>query len=135
MLIKLIKKTSHFHDSAIIYKNQHVELTLQYVLFIIHIYIYTLLCARLLKVLGGPNVAFLIKSLELRCHVHIFLLFVLLYSNTRDAYLVVTMHFIYIYIYIHTECSGLILRTNILLKVLTHTSHHLKAWTLLDSFT
>ena len=37
-----------------------------------------------------------IKSLELKCHVHIFLLFVLLYSNTRDAYLFVAIHFIYI---------------------------------------
>ena len=42
---------------------------------------------------------FFIKSLELMCHVHIFLLFVLLYSNTRDAYLFVSMHIMYIYIY------------------------------------
>ena len=42
---------------------------------------------------------FLVKSLELKCHAHISLLFVLLYSNTRDAYLFVAMRFIYIYIY------------------------------------
>ena len=42
----------------------------------------------------------LIKLLELKCHVHIFLLYVLLYSNTRDTYLFVTMHFMYIYVYI-----------------------------------
>ena len=49
----------------------------------------------------GPRRAetshFLIKSLELKCQVYIFLLFVLLYSNTRDAYLFVAMHFFYIY--------------------------------------
>ena len=46
---------------------------------------------------------FLIKSFELRCHAHIFLLFVLLYSNTRDAYLFVTIHFMYIYIHIYSN--------------------------------
>ena len=40
----------------------------------------------------------LMKSLELKCHVHIFSQFVLLYSNTRDAYLFVAMHFICIYV-------------------------------------
>ena len=44
---------------------------------------------------------FLIKSLELKCHVHIFLLFVLLCSNTLDACLFVAMNFIYIYVYIY----------------------------------
>ena len=34
--------------------------------------------------------------MELKYQVHIFSLFVLLYSNTRDAYLFVTMYFIYI---------------------------------------
>ena len=29
MIIKLIKKTSPFHNFVVIYKNQHVELTLQ----------------------------------------------------------------------------------------------------------
>ena len=40
MLIKLIKKTSNFHESFMIYNNQLVELTLQYVLLTIYIYIY-----------------------------------------------------------------------------------------------
>ena len=40
----------------------------------------------------------LIKSLESKLHAHIFLLFVLLYSNTRSAYLFVAMHYIYIYL-------------------------------------
>ena len=39
------------------------------------------------------------KSLELMCRAFIFSLFVLLYSNTRDAYLFVAMHYVYIYIY------------------------------------
>ena len=43
---------------------------------------------------------FFIKSLELKCHAHIFWLFVLLCSNTRDAYLFVAIHFMYMYTYI-----------------------------------
>ena len=35
-----MKKTSPCHDSVIIYENQHVELTLQYVLLTIYIHIY-----------------------------------------------------------------------------------------------
>ena len=44
---------------------------------------------------------FFLKSPELKCHVHIFPLFVSLCYNTRDAYLFVSMHNIYIYIYIY----------------------------------
>ena len=46
----------------------------------------------------------LIESLELRCHAHIFGLFMLLYSNTRDAYSFVTMHFTYKYIIVNYTC-------------------------------
>ena len=56
----------------------------------------------------------LIKSLELRCHAHIFSLFVLLYSNTRDVYLFVAMHFIFIYICIHIMFHLLIKKYNFL---------------------
>ena len=53
---------------------------------------------------------FLIKSLELKCHVHILRLFVLLYSNTRDAYLFVAMHYIYIYMCVWTtSCPNICL--------------------------
>ena len=45
---------------------------------------------------------FFIKSLELKCHTYIFLLFVLLYSSTQDAYLFVTIYFIYICVHMHT---------------------------------
>ena len=51
---------------------------------------------------------FLIKSLELKCHVHIFLLFVLLYSNTQDAYLfVICILYKHTYIYIYI-CARLL---------------------------
>ena len=38
---------------------------------------------------------FFIKSLELKCHAYIIWLFMLLFSNTQDAYLFVSMHYIY----------------------------------------
>ena len=41
---------------------------------------------------------FFIKSLELMCDTHIFLLFVLSCLNTWNAYLFVTMHYIYVFI-------------------------------------
>ena len=41
---KWIYKTSPCHDSVIIYQNQHVELTLHYVLFTTYIYIYLYSC-------------------------------------------------------------------------------------------
>ena len=40
---------------------------------------------------------FIIKSLVIMCHAYIFLVFVLLYANTRDAYLFATIYFMYIY--------------------------------------
>ena len=44
VLIKLIKKMLHFYDSVIICKNQHVELTLCYILFTIYIYVCMCVC-------------------------------------------------------------------------------------------
>ena len=52
---------------------------------------------------------FLRKSLEFKCHVHIFLPFVLQYSNIREAYIFVAMHFIYIYVYVHVFYSFFII--------------------------
>ena len=41
---------------------------------------------------------FIIKSLVIMSHAYIFLTFVLLYANTRDAYLFATIYFKYIYV-------------------------------------
>ena len=89
---------------------------------LVHLFLHTFMCSPVDGPMRSEASHFFIKSFELRCHEHIFLLFVLLYYNTRDACLFVAMHFMHIYIYIYTYiCTDTHIYIYICMCVSVHT--------------